>query len=486
MSFQISVATLKDKLTEDKFATFKYLSCLIEDGFANGEIGNFHYTSFLGDPYNSDYRGKLCSPEERIDIPCFTFSPAEIITERGRTKTYSSFEKGRVDPCANEDFKPRVVATGMVALVIHTFRWDRYEREEAMGKYLSGTCCQYLEGTHDSAPWHNKSRLTDRMFADIYTWYIKEERARINQSEGIYEYFTKTEQEEIRQRVKEANEYVGTYFSNALKHIELSFDDLAEYFPQFVGETKALANKFMSTGFLVDGPGMNSTPYMNQWVDLEMKASRYRTALLNDTCTAPRTITLKEIVDNVPGTGQEIIDNMRKYMRLYETYKDSFRELLSDRSISAIGSRLMELDEACKMTLSKLERYYGIPTETQEAQPQQKEVAKQNGQINTDRLKGYFVSSFTGLGGNNEDYFSNNLIPDLDRLNTSKDKAVAAALIYDSKEIKKASRPNTFKAWLRIFFDCLGGEVPTYNKSKLSDKQLERMFYYLHKDSTRV
>jgi hypothetical protein len=327
-------------------------------------------------PDNPDCRGKLCSPEERIDIPYFTFYPAERITERGRTKTYSSFEKGRVDPCADEDFKPRVVATGMVALVIHTFRWDRYEREEAMRKYLSGTCCQYLEGTHDSVPWHNKSRLTDRVFAEIYAWHIMEERARINQSEGIYEYFTKTEQEAIRQRVKEAVEYVGTYFSSALQHIELSFDDLAEYFPQFVRRTKALADKCVSAGFLVDSPGANLAPGMVWWVDSEIKASMYRAALLNDTCTAPRTIMLKEIGDNVPGIGQEIVDNMRLYRRLYETYKDSFRQLAGHKDISNIGNRLGELDEACGMVLSTLERYYGIPPETQEAQPQQKEATK--------------------------------------------------------------------------------------------------------------
>jgi len=127
----------------------------------------------------------------------------------------------------------------------------------------------------------------------------------------------------------------------------------------------------------------------------------------------------------------------------------------------------LKIDDLCKM-LNDVEGFVKGKTVTPLLQP---EVSKTE-------LGNYFNAKFKG-SGNNPNYYDT-LIEDIKRLQTSKDRAMVALLIYENKTyfIKKQS---TFAAWLRTFFELIGHDCPkekSPNKYKPSDT-IKRTFYYL-------
>lgn len=103
--------------------------------------------------------------------------------------------------------------------------------------------------------------------------------------------------------------------------------------------------------------------------------------------------------------------------------------------------------------------------------------------IKESELKDCFTLAFKG-GGNSTtriDYFTEYLLPDLKIERKAKDFARIALLIYDSKVLLPAKRPNTFDSWYRTFCELVGCEYNSnYKRSKLDiDENFKQKFNYL-------
>lgn len=93
-----------------------------------------------------------------------------------------------------------------------------------------------------------------------------------------------------------------------------------------------------------------------------------------------------------------------------------------------------------------------------------------------ERLKSYFNAQFKGMG-NNENYFENNLIPDLQLTMTNRQIATVALIIFESK--KMINKPASFDSWYTEFCQIMGTERKTYKPSGLRPQQMRNKFYYL-------
>jgi hypothetical protein len=116
----------------------------------------------------------------------------------------------------------------------------------------------------------------------------------------------------------------------------------------------------------------------------------------------------------------------------------------------------------------------------QEVQPQQPTIEQESKTIDIERLKSYFISSFTGIVGDN-DILTTQLIPDINRLHTAKEKAALALIIYNSPKLKKGSKPKTFRQWCTVFFECLNEATPSYKPNSLKEIGFNGIFYYLER-----
>ena len=101
---------------------------------------------------------------------------------------------------------------------------------------------------------------------------------------------------------------------------------------------------------------------------------------------------------------------------------------------------------------------------------------KETTTILTERLKSYFNAQFKGMG-NNENYFDNNLIPDLQLPMTGREIATVALIIYESR--KMINKPNSFNSWYFEFCQIMGTKKLTYKPSSLNPATMRRRFYYL-------
>lgn len=122
--------------------------------------------------------------------------------------------------------------------------------------------------------------------------------------------------------------------------------------------------------------------------------------------------------------------------------------------------------------LTKVVRFSSLPTE----QPRPAEQKEMNPE-QVEELKQYFVAKFKGAG-NFPNYFSY-LINDLKVLQSDKDFARVALMIYNSKYI--VTKPPTFNAWLKIFLHIVGVETKySYRPNKLAPTELiSKTFFYL-------
>lgn len=96
--------------------------------------------------------------------------------------------------------------------------------------------------------------------------------------------------------------------------------------------------------------------------------------------------------------------------------------------------------------------------------------------INIKKLKSYFNAQFKGMG-NNENYFENNLIPDLEVKLSNRQIATIALIIYESK--KMINKPNSFDSWYTEFCSIMGTERKKYKPSSLTPQPMRNKFYYL-------
>lgn len=108
--------------------------------------------------------------------------------------------------------------------------------------------------------------------------------------------------------------------------------------------------------------------------------------------------------------------------------------------------------------------------------PQKERVIKES------ELKEYFNFTFKGGGNHNIDYFTNNLIPDLEQNRTDKDFAKIAYMIYSNGKLQDSMRPNTFKEWYKKFCEFVGCGFHEYKPNALiPNDKLKKAFYYLQR-----
>lgn len=166
---------------------------------------------------------------------------------------------------------------------------------------------------------------------------------------------------------------------------------------------------------------------------------------------------LTELADRVRGLGldESVVDDVIKVA-----------EAVNDNTI-----RLGDLDNL-------IERYY-----TPKDRPQQREAGKlpiipTSEQIND--FKDYFVAKFVGMG-NNQDKFADYVIPALKRQRTFKDMAAFALALYNSAELIKHKRPNTFSRWLGVMSDIFNiPQILQYNRpSKWPQPNYDVEYHYL-------
>jgi len=99
--------------------------------------------------------------------------------------------------------------------------------------------------------------------------------------------------------------------------------------------------------------------------------------------------------------------------------------------------------------------------------------------IDSERLKGFFNSTFKGMGNGNIDYLST-FIDELKRDRTAKAFAQIALMCYNGKQMNDR-KPKTFSEWYSIFCECVMCEKKTYKPKDLSPitENIEKLFNYL-------
>ena len=120
-------------------------------------------------------------------------------------------------------------------------------------------------------------------------------------------------------------------------------------------------------------------------------------------------------------------------------------------------------------------------TETTATEKEQSGMKEQpNREINSERLRDYFISSFKGMGNRTINHFDT-MIDELKTDRTGIEFAKIAYMIYTSDKMT-ARKPNTFSKWYRKFCECIGvipvkGYKP--NKLKNQSEKLKKLFSYI-------
>lgn len=207
--------------------------------------------------------------------------------------------------------------------------------------------------------------------------------------------------------------------------------------------------------------------------------------LYNDMCN--------ELADNLCGatyeSKKEIADNyatdihplLRGYYNRLTELADRVRGLGVAESavedIIKVAWQVMDNTERLGDFHIVVERYY-----TPKDRPQQREAGKlpiipTSEQIN--EFKGYFVAKFVGMG-NNQDKFTDYVIPALKRQRTLKDMAAFALALYNSAELINSKRPNAFAKWLGAI-SCIFNipQMIEYKPNKLPQPDYDITYHYL-------
>jgi hypothetical protein len=135
--------------------------------------------------------------------------------------------------------------------------------------------------------------------------------------------------------------------------------------------------------------------------------------------------------------------------------------------------------KSCSVDNSLNSPQLNVIGENPQPNTKKEDTVKPQRTINVEELKGYFKSTFKGIGNGNIDYFSW-LIGHLKIDRNGKEFAQIALMIYDSGKMNN-TKPSTFKEWYRIFCDCVGCEYKSYDKNKLRNprEDIKNLFNYL-------
>jgi len=99
--------------------------------------------------------------------------------------------------------------------------------------------------------------------------------------------------------------------------------------------------------------------------------------------------------------------------------------------------------------------------------------------IDSERLGSYFNANFKGMGNGSINHFDW-LVRGLEIDRVAKDFGRIALMCYDSGKMNN-NRPKTFLEWYKIFCECVGCEMKSYDRNKLTDPSdtLKIQFNYL-------
>jgi len=174
------------------------------------------------------------------------------------------------------------------------------------------------------------------------------------------------------------------------------------------------------------------------------------------------------------------IDYCNNAIKELDTLARQLRELVAENHIKINNI----FEEIAKITTIAENRIRELTLQKSESEPSANEIRTNKPQriINSDKLKDYFVPAFYNRQNTNQtDYFTENLMPDLEKQFTGKQFAAIASLIYHSNKMRKRVRPDSFNSWLKTFCGLIGIKYTNYKQSTIKDisDNLSDTFYYL-------
>jgi len=157
-------------------------------------------------------------------------------------------------------------------------------------------------------------------------------------------------------------------------------------------------------------------------------------------------------------------DEFKKYIK-----EKNHIPLLDKDMISIENDMIIDLKEKYELQQSKIENL------TIEQKQQEKNI--------DEKLKDYFIPAF--YNGSNickVDYYTENLLPDLQKKFNGKEFAALAYLIYGSNQVRKIVKNMSFAKWRKIFFKCIGRNDTNYKPNDLIDtaNNMRNTFYYIN------
>jgi len=359
-----------------------------------------------------------------------------------------------------------VLICGFVAWLIKYWGTDT---QNIYADYLQAKLNQYkTEHKNDADVF---KRDLEREFYDQYR--TKEEQW-VKQSEAIFDFISEQEVNEIKKYVKYYFEYVDS-FSNPLAIDEYTQES------DIIKNVDLRAIYFAIKHTTRDYPPNSNI--RNQYTSIQIINDLRRIEQHHqekpDKCISyffEKYFTKRQII-KTPTVFVEclklLIDNNNTFMiMLLDKYKFPCTETQKQFAL--------KLNEARKQ--------FRVPEPSQlkaytNTIPQQSETktdkANTQRQIDVERLKPYFVSTFKGMGNGNINHFST-MIEELRTDHVPKRFAQIAWMIYDSDKMSDR-KPNAFAIWYNIFCECVGCDKRTYKPSQLTPipDNLTKLFNYL-------
>ncbi len=177
--------------------------------------------------------------------------------------------------------------------------------------------------------------------------------------------------------------------------------------------------------------------------------------------------------------GKRFIDeNKAQVTYTAEVDKIGVKEPTRGRYLHQMGMMLMCYREGVYLpilgALGEIEKeYLGEPQPGESKRP-----LMQITQEAIDGLKPYFVSTFKGMGNNNPDRFTENLIPALQRCKTKKEIAALALACYNSGSMIQDRKPSWNK-WLTELCSLFSIDRLPYKMGELPPPDYDVKYYWL-------
>lgn len=181
-----------------------------------------------------------------------------------------------------------------------------------------------------------------------------------------------------------------------------------------------------------------------------------------------------ELCPLLRGYSTDDIDTMADRVRAM--HPERAEELVGD--IKKIVSAVIQNTIALGRDMDGLTERFYVPN----SKPQQPEAGKLPISPTDEQIKAfkdYFKAPFLGMG-NNQDKFTDYVLPALKRQNTLKDMAAFALALYGSRELVSSRRPKSFAKWLGVV-SCIFNipQMIEYKPNKLPNPDYDVTYHYL-------